>query len=185
MKVDTGYYTFQGVSLMGRFSIDPKPLFGSPKWMGNQDLKLYGEAAVLGLKDYPFYYANIRQRIPWMLGFNLPGFHILDVISLEVEYCSNPFPNDWQTSLREGFPIPGGQGFNPGSYADPGTHGDYVYSPWKWSVYLRKEVSRGLFVSAQVAHDHLRLADVNGYAYEELLKDRSQWWGILRVTASY
>ncbi len=185
MAVDTGYYTFQGIAVMGRFAIDPKALFGSPAWLGKQDLKLYGEGAVLGFKDYPFYYTSIKQRIPWMMGFNFPAFHILDVISLEVEHCSNPFPNDWQTSVREGFPIPGGQGFDARSYADPATHGDYVYSPWKWSVYVRKELSRGLFVSGQVAHDHLRLADYNGYTYEELLKDRSQWWGILRVTASY
>lgn len=201
MKVDTGYYTFRGVSLMGRFSFDPKPLIGSSSLFGAQDLKIYGETAVLGLKDYPFYYAKLSQRIPWMLGFNLPAFHILDVLSLEMEYCSYPFPEDWQTSLREGLPIPGGQSFSPSSYADPATHSNYVYSPWKWSIYLRKEVARGLYVSAQVARDHLRLADYNGYTYEEILKTGptpantlldalklkgiGQYWAILRVTASY
>jgi hypothetical protein len=185
MKIDTGYYTFQGVSLMGRFSVDPKPFFGTPVFLGPSDLKIYGEVAVLGVKDYPFYYANIRQRIPWMLGFNFPAFNILDVISLEMEYCGNPFPNDWQTSLREGLPIPGGQGFNPGAYADPATSADFKYSPWKWSVYVRKELARGLYISAQAARDHLRVADYNGWTYEEILKTTGQWWGIVRVTASY
>ncbi len=185
LQVDTGYYTFQGIALMGRFSFDPKALFGSSRGFGRQDLKLYGETAILGLKDYPFYYSSLKQRIPWMLGFNLPAFNYIDVVSLEVEYCSNPFPNDWQRSLREGLPIPGGLGFIPGTYVDPATHSDYVYSPWKWSVYLRKQVAHGLYISTQIAHDHLRLPNVDGFTYEELLKDRSQWWGILRVTASY
>ncbi|MBW8886972.1 MAG: hypothetical protein JF616_04355 [Fibrobacteres bacterium] len=170
---------------MGRFSLDPKPLFGAPALLGSQDMKFYGEAAVLGLKDYPFYYASLKQRIPWMLGFNFPAFNLLDVASIEVEYCGNPFPNDWQTSLREGLPVPGGQNFSPSSYVNPATHSDYVYSPWKWSFYLKKTVARGLFISSQIAHDHLRLPDDNGFTYEELLKDRSQWWGIIRVTASY
>ena len=73
----------------------------------------------------------------------------------------------------------------PGAYADPATCGDFKYSPWKWSVYARKEVARGLYVSAQAARDHLRLADYNGWTYEEILKTTGQWWGILRVTASY
>jgi hypothetical protein len=76
------YYTFRGTKVMGRFSFDPKkllpslPIFGD--MLGNEDLKIYGEAALLGVKNYgvalysPVWYNSILERIPVMLGFNLP-----------------------------------------------------------------------------------------------------------------
>ncbi len=182
----TTYFTSQGVKLMGRFTLDPKPLMGSPAWLGPDDMKLYSEVAVLGVKDYPFLYGDIWQRIPVMVGFDFPAFHLLDVLGLEVEYCGNQWPNDWQKLLREGLPQPGDQNFSYSNY-DPA---DYANDHWKWSIYLRKELSHGLFVSAQMASDHLRLADQNGWTYESLMKDTGwpftrEWWGIVRITAKY
>jgi hypothetical protein len=171
---------------MARAALDPKPLFGSPDVFGQEDLKLYGEAAVLGLKDYPFLYEDVRQRIPVMVGFNFPGFKILDVIGVEAEYCAYKFPNNWQRSLFSRVPQPGSTQFTYAAWRAS----DYAQDDWKWSLYLRKEVSRGLHISAQLASDHLRLADKFGLTYQSLMKDTGnpftgQWWGILRVTASY
>ena len=177
------HYSYQGTKLMGRIAIDPKPLLGTPAWLGNEDLKLYSEFAVLGWKNYPLLYERRSQRIPVMAGFNFPCFKVLDVLGIEVEYFGNKFVNDWEKSVRDGLPQPG---------STNGTFdGEPVYQDdWKWSLYTRKQISKGLFISAQAASDHLRLANKDGYTYESLMKDTGglfsgQWWGIFRVTASY
>jgi hypothetical protein len=74
---DTLNYTFRGTKLMARFSFDPKKLFQSD-FFGNQDLKLYAEAAFLGVKNYPaalsspIWYNSPLERIPVVAGFNWP-----------------------------------------------------------------------------------------------------------------
>ena len=186
LQREVTHFTYQGIKLMGRVGLDPKPLLGLTSLFGPEDLKLYAEAAVLGVSDYPFLYADIQDRIPVMFGFNFPGFKIIDVIGLEAEFCGYKFPNNWQKSLRSGIPQPGDANFTYGNYNPD----DFAQDDWKWSLYLRKQVSRGLFISAQMASDHLRLSDKAGFTYESLMKDTDrpfsgQWWGILRVTASY
>jgi hypothetical protein len=76
------YYSFRGTKVMGRFSVDPKkilpnlPVLGD--MLGDEDLKVYGEAALIGVKNYPValhspvWYNSILERIPVMLGFNWP-----------------------------------------------------------------------------------------------------------------
>lgn len=184
--VKTTKFSFQGTKVMGRLTFDPKKLMGSPSIFGSEDMKIYTEAAILGIKDYPFLYEDIKQRIPVMVGFNFPGFHILDVIGIEAEYCANKFPNNWWKSLQDGLPQPGPAGFDWSNY----DASNYKEDDWKWSLYLRKQVSRGLFVTAQMASDHLRLPDREGHTFESLMKDTGnpfsqEWWGIIRVTASY
>jgi len=81
------YYTFAGQKVMGRFSIDLQTLFPN-NLFGKQDLKLYAEAAILGVVNYPrntapagdldlnldgkIGYDDITKRIPVMFGFNWP-----------------------------------------------------------------------------------------------------------------
>jgi hypothetical protein len=101
---DTSYYTFSATKLMARaalnpqrfipeFRLPPSFVFGKKPFFGKEDLKIYGEAAVLGYKDYVAYdsipdslgvnhwqkvadslnyYDNIKDRIPLMVGVNLP-----------------------------------------------------------------------------------------------------------------
>jgi hypothetical protein len=66
---DTGYYTFSGIKLMARVSFDVKGIIPMD-FLGKEDLKLYGELAILGLKNYPGFYDNLSERMPVMLGFN-------------------------------------------------------------------------------------------------------------------
>ncbi len=74
---DTLNYTFAGTKLMARYSFDPKRFFTSG-FFGEQDLKIYGEAALLGVKNYPvalsspIWYMSRLERIPVMIGFNWP-----------------------------------------------------------------------------------------------------------------
>ena len=49
-------YTFAGTKIMARFSFDMKGLIPADSLfglLGKEDLKLYGEATILGLKNYP------------------------------------------------------------------------------------------------------------------------------------
>jgi hypothetical protein len=91
--VPTVEYTHRGIKLMGTFSFDIRRLLGLGV-MGPNDLKLYGEAAVLGVQNYGTVYKNMSERIPWMVGFNIPTFGILDYMSLEVEHYGAKYRND-------------------------------------------------------------------------------------------
>lgn len=155
---DTTFYTHQGVKLMLMLSLDLKSWIPLPS-AGPDEFKLYGEAAVLGVKDYGAYYGDIRRRIPVMAGFNLPTFGLLDWLSLEVEWYGSPYRNDlahlgsvnyvteWQPSER---PLPSPVPAEAGAYADS------TRDNWKWSLGLRKTVKRRIRIDAQVANDHYR-----------------------------
>lgn len=153
---DTLFYTHQGVKLMGMFSVDLKKWLGTGR-MSEQDLRLYGEAAVLGVKDYGTYYDDIARRMPVMMGFNVPTFGVLDLLSVEVEWYGTPYKNDlanignpgsivaeWTTLDR---PIPSPA---PIAYADSSR------DDWKWSVTAEKTLRRHIQLTAQVANDHFR-----------------------------
>jgi len=175
------HFSYQGVKLMGMISFDPKPLLGSPAVFGAQDLKIYGEAAILGIKDYPFYYDNILERIPVMAGVNLPCFHIFDVCAVEAEYYGSRLPNDGQTALRSGVPHPGSSNFSAGAWDPAKFSGDDV----KWSVYLRKEFGHGLGITAQAACDHLRMPDESDNTFETIMKNPDDFWAIVRLTSRF
>lgn len=89
------YYTFKGTKLMARVNIHPLaeaaemklPVLGT--LFGKHDLNVYGEADVLGLKNYPTFYAGditnpssdrkkfefynkINERVPVTFGINAP-----------------------------------------------------------------------------------------------------------------
>lgn len=156
---DTVFYTHQGTKLMGMFSIDLKHWLPSAPW-GAQDLKLYGEAAVIGVKDYGSYYDDITERIPVMVGFNIPTFGLLDVLSLEVEWYGSPHRNDlallgYPRSIVAPWQDPGFGTPSPGP-AQVGAYADSTRDNWNWSLYMQKTVARHIQFSAQIANDHYR-----------------------------
>ena len=93
-KWDTIAYTHKGIKVMGMMSFDPKKAFGWEGRLGPEDLKIYAEAALIGVKNYGTIYANPSERIPVVVGFNLPAFGWLDVVSLEVEWYGAKYRND-------------------------------------------------------------------------------------------
>lgn len=146
---DTTYCTFKGTKLMGRLSFDPKP-FIPLSLFGKNDLRLYCEGAIIGLDNqYPFY-MEMWRRIPFMVGFNLPAFKVLDVFAVELEWYKWNYPNSFTSSFFQSqVPIP-----------DP-LEAEYANYNWKenvlkWSVYTKKQVGQFTFV-AQVAYDHNRM----------------------------
>jgi len=92
-STDTVFFTHQGTKVMGMFSLDMQKLLGVELFHPD-DMKIYGEAAVLGTKDYGETYGDIKKRIPAMIGFNIPTGGWLNHLSLEVEYYGATYRND-------------------------------------------------------------------------------------------
>lgn len=156
------YDSHQGIKLVGMFSLDPKRWFSLAR-LGTEDLKLYGEAAVIGLKNYGTYYDDISRRIPVMVGFNIPTFGILNLLSLEVEWYGSPHRNDlayvgnpsaivapWMWQGQSLTPLSSPSPVSPGAYAD--STRDNV----KWSLFMQKTVSKHVRFTGQIANDHYR-----------------------------
>jgi len=160
---DTVYYdyTHQGTKLMAMTSLDFKALLGlSSTSLGPNDLKLYSEIAVLGVKNYAPLYSSITKRIPVMAGVNLPAFGWLDYLSIEVEWFGSPYRNDigkigyyndvadWtlrNLSRPIAAPVP-----VMGPYADS------TRDNWKWAIYAEKKIKNHIQLIGQIADDHYR-----------------------------
>ena len=82
-----GHYTFKGTKLMMRATIDP---FGTVRGkksivsdiVGKNGGKIYAEAAIIGLENYPanltmnpvsnpFGYDKLKEKMPWMVGISM------------------------------------------------------------------------------------------------------------------
>ena len=190
-------YTFAGTKLMGRLSIDPKALLPGDitGMMGKEDLKLYSEAAILGVRNYPISvdtssagtrYDDILKRIPVMFGFNFPTFKILDVLSLEAEWFGSHYPNDESNYVLNGMPSALGSKWNGGGYS---MFADSTKDNWKWSIYAKKTFAGHFNVVVQAASDHLHW-DQNAYgdqAYvmSEALTQPKEWYYVVKVGYSF
>jgi len=143
---------------------------------------VYGEAAILGVQDHPVYYTDIWQRIPVMLGVNIPTFKALDVLTLEVEH----YGSRWLPTYR--VQTGSGGGGSSGSNAVPtplmDANAGYYYPSdwdkdnWKWSLYGEKTLIPGVSFSVQVASDHSRTWDWVTYGKTpwEMYTSPSQWY---------
>ena len=158
---DTLHYKFAGQKVMVRAALDIGTLIGS-SFLSDKDLRLYGEAILMGLKDYPIFYPKMANRIAYMGGVNLPTLHVLDLLSLEFEYFRNP-NGDNTSKVTGGFaPIP----------SDP----DIGHEQVKWTVYVKKNVVKGFSISAQAANDHTRLVDFYGHTNDVTSMQRHKDW---------
>ncbi len=153
------YYTQAGIVVDATISLDPK------KWlptsvkdrMGSNDLRIYAEAALLGVKNYPIFYEKQQDRMPIMVGINLPGFRFIDLISVQFEYYNSPNVNSFFESVSTNGATPqfvnGSQNLlSKNEYGDQLSKDNY-----SWSVLIKKELTRGLTFSFQAARDHARL----------------------------
>jgi hypothetical protein len=149
---DTTYLSFKGTKVMAMASLDPKPIFGSPEVFGPEDLKIYGEVAVIGLnqsKAYKAIYGGLAKRMPVMVGFNIPAFKLLDHLSLEVEYYKADFRDDLQrlqpSSAYFSSPLP---------VVSDSTE-NWKRDDFKWSLHASRTLGN-VKLTAQVANDHSR-----------------------------
>jgi hypothetical protein len=169
----TNFYTFQGIKLMARASVDPKA-FVPMSFLGPEDLKVFGEIAVLGWKNYPFYYEKRSERMPIMFGFNAPtriptpsgSIKLLDLLTFQMEYYNSRFPNSMDNAYRyqmPTFPFVDSTGIaqrDPNLF-DPDSK-EVTRDNWKWSVYAKREIVKGMRLYGQVANDHLRVPYFTG-----------------------
>jgi hypothetical protein len=177
-----------GTKAMARISFDPKGFLpkGGSDIFGKEDGKIYSEASVLGVNSFSTYkqavdgsgnvipgqfvvdssvnfYSAIEQRIPRMIGFNVPtcsplftrliGFGLLDYLSVEVEYFGWPYSPSLYNYQNLLFTFP--QPIVPVSAQ--GTRIFYTNEDnWKWSVNMRKTIMGNLSIVGQIARDHTR-----------------------------
>ncbi len=140
---DSIYPSFASTKIMARFSFDPKQLFGGPGIFGEQDLKLYGEACILGTKDYPIIYDTIWRRMPIMFGFNFPTFKVLDVLSAEVEWYNSQYSNNYKQTFFNTVKVPQPLlGLEPPHYA------------WYWDIYFEKTITYGFKLLGDIGRTH-------------------------------
>jgi len=164
----SGNYAFAGTKMMARISIDPKALFEAT-FFGNEDLKLYSELAILGVKDYPVYYDDIGQRIPVVFGFNFPAFKILDVLSIELEFWNSRYPNSWN-NVYATIPRPVIDSLST----------LFPHDKIKWSIYAKKEILKGFSIIGQAASDHIQPIShaITMQDRTDVLQKTSDWWWI-------
>jgi len=196
---DTGLYTFQGTKVMARATIDPfRTLRGgngsfTNNLLGDNGGKFYGEVAIIGLKNYPasaikidgadsinpWGYTSLKERMPWMVGVNVPMWKLLDVCAFELEYYPAPYPNDYyQAFMNQGLPIPTWIS----AYHNDTTEynrASYRNSPWYWSLYMKKQIVRQFSLFGQISRDHMRwdvnLGNENNYDTEQIMALMGQW----------
>lgn len=184
---DTVEYTHQGIKLMAMFSLDLKALV-HVEGLGAEDLKLYGEAALLGLRHYGPLYDDYMERLPVMIGLNVPTWRLLDRLSVEVEWYGSPYRNDlynignpnsmvapwrWNPQRPIPSPIP--------------VEGVAEDDNWRWSVLLEKNLASYVRLTAQVASDHYRpLPFGTGLIYQEggtgtAFQSPKEWYFMARL----
>jgi hypothetical protein len=161
--VDTINISFRGIKLMARASFDPKVFIGAgagPLTFGSEDLKIYGEVALIGLDNTDAHkdmYGELRQRMPVMFGVNLPVFRALDHLSFEMEWYGAPFHDDMEPYLT-GYNKP--SLFPVGWYGTPtknnNTDQNVTRDNWKWSLHGARMIQNHVRLSFQVANDHWR-----------------------------
>jgi hypothetical protein len=185
-------WSYKGVKVMGRAALNLNSLLPADR-RNPEDLRIFGEVAVLGWEDQPLYYENRSERMPVMFGVNVPTFKLLDVVTLQGEYYASPF-NDISKLNDPSLPI-WASAFKQTDPEDPSTKvydetGKIVISEnhkndWKWSVYAKKTINRIMTVHAQAASDHLRLTD-GKYAASNvpLTSTPSEWYYLVRLEFS-
>jgi len=169
------YYSFAGTKLMAHCTIDPKK-FIPLSIFGPEDLKCYGELALLGTKNYPVYYADLKARMPITIGVNLPTFKILDVCAYEMEVFNNVYPNSIDHIMRtDGLPLPVDTTYEPEKHDQQ-----------KWSFYASKKIG-GFTLIGQCARDHLRPNVFQSELKEwyDVLPLKKHWWWMIKVAYGF
>lgn len=191
-RIDTGYYSFRGTKMMAHATIDPFGMVRNQESLLNEIVgknggKIYGEYAIIGLKNYPsdlgnnpIGYKKIGERSPWMVGVNLPFWKILDVCAFELERFPSPNPDNYYATVINGLPVPNAR--NNGQQYDSST-----YQPrWNWSLYMRKQMVKNFSVVCQMGRDHQRWemhpSQAIFYDFEAAMVKPDEWgWHVMGV----
>lgn len=177
---DTGYYTFVGQKAMLRASLDIGHLIGSDR-LSEDDLRIYFEAILMGIRNYPTYYEKRRDRTAYLMGFNLPTFRWLDLLAVEAEFCPNPFENSTRGPYGEGLAAPY-VAAAPNQFPDIARE---KADDWKWTIQARKRIVEGFSINAQIASDHVKTLDVYSTPdFYDILVEKDHWYWVLKLVYS-
>ncbi len=171
------HLTFKSIKVMGRFALDLEKMLD----LESGPFAFFGEAAVLGTENQPFYYTDISQRIPIMLGVHIPTFGLLDLFSVEVEKFTTPYLQSESAVEVYIAPTPT-ISRAPGSfdYPTPAETRDDL----KWSVLLEKTLVPGLALKVKFASDYLRLRNDDFEQLlnmETLMTKPSEWYYVAQL----
>jgi hypothetical protein len=192
MSGDTIRYTFKGTKFMCRATFDFKELFGGGEGVfGKEDLKIYGEAALLGVKNYAGWYENWKERVPMMVGFNIPTFKLLDVFSIEIERYTSPYVNSQEFIWKGSSSVPYLAGYP--SLKFPNYDIDWNDSlartddDIKWSIYASRRIGKYLRISVQAASDHTPkiwytpIPPPQSSKYDDMVQKTKDWYFTMRL----
>ncbi len=177
------YFTVNGTLLTARASLDFKPVLGD-----NVDLKLYGEVSVLGVKNYPVFYEKRMNRVPIMVGMNVPTFGILDQLGVEAEYWKNPYINSYFNVISQGAlgAIPDYKN-EAGKALDVDPTKDYTKDDIAWAITAQKSVGKNFSIIVKAARDHLtQLNAGQGFGTDlqhDILPTSKGWYYVIHVQA--
>jgi hypothetical protein len=158
MGTNPHHFTFASTKLMAKAALDCKHFLPLKDWWGENDWRLYGEACINGLTNYPIDdtadglypgYNSMATRLPISFGFNIPTCKLLNVLSVEVEYWKTDFANSYSGVFLDGY----AQAPNPTKYNKSG-HSEAYGGPWYWSVYAKKIILKNIKLMAQASRDH-------------------------------
>lgn len=181
---DTTHLPFNGIKVMATGALDFKALFGAgggDGMLGAEDLKVYFETAIIGLDNGPMYkklYGEYSNRMPIMVGINLPAFKLLDRLSLEVQQYKAKFQDDYSQYNHYSNPSP-----IPFGRRDTA----YTADDLKWSLYGSKVIKNHVKISVQAASDHFRPGIFKGYgdnrtpSQTAILTRPSEWYWNAKV----
>jgi hypothetical protein len=129
------------------------------------------------------------ERMPIMVGFNIPTFKMLDLLSVEVEWFNSPWINSYSRLALEGGgatpQLPAGEG-QPW-YSENGYNDISGKDNLSWSLLAQKKVVKVLTISGQVARDHARFVSRTNWFGpnvdpNEALITSKDWYWMLQIS---
>jgi hypothetical protein len=182
-------WTSKGIKIMGRATLNLGSLLPE-SIRGPEDLKIFGEVAMLGVKNQPLYYEKPEERMPIMAGINLPTGKILDLFALQLEYYKSP-QNDINYFNTQSFPIWKTAFLKDstdhyvtdaaGMIIPVANHRDDI----KWSIYIKKSLGKIMTSYLQIGSDHFRLTDADYKAVSVPLTTKPKdWYYLFRLEFS-
>jgi hypothetical protein len=177
---DTSYFDYRSTKIDVRLTFDPKKILGDNTIFGKEDGKIYAELGIIGLEDYKYFDTDpepiLNHRMPFMIGFNILCFKVLDVLSAEIEIFNSPWPNKW--AGNDNF------GSRPKLVYDSTLLKNYQQDDnFKWGFYLKKRISN-CQISAFAANDHyiyLTLDQENRPSFEQSLRKPGNWHWYIKM----
>jgi hypothetical protein len=193
VSTNSNDFTFASTKVMFRLALDFKRFLPLQDLWGANDWRVYGEACLNGLDNYPIKdstsnlypgYESLKNRLPIALGINIPTCKILDVLSAEAEWWDIKFANSYGGVYSAGYALSP----NPYPYQVK-PKGDRRVDPfggaWHWSIYAKKTILPNIRLVAQVSRDHTFLettfSGVSNIDPEEAMDGLGNWGWMAKI----